>query len=75
MARSGRHSRSASKAREVAGTHERAEATETATLVMTAVRLVISAWELAWTLLRDHASGGGPGRILLRTRPERSGFR
>jgi hypothetical protein len=33
--------------------------------VMTAIRLVISLWELIWTIARDdHWLGGGPGRLL-----------
>jgi hypothetical protein len=41
-----------------------AEVKDRATEVMTAVRLVLTAWDLVWTIVRDHAAGGGPGRIL-----------
>jgi hypothetical protein len=64
VTRSRRHRKGAKGRREVAGTREHGEGKEKATEVMTAVRLAITLWELIWTIVRDHASGGGSGRVL-----------
>jgi hypothetical protein len=64
MARSARH-RSGGGKRVAPGKRKRADGTEKATEVMTAVRLVIALWELIWAVARDdHWLGGGPGQLL-----------
>jgi hypothetical protein len=65
MARSARR-RSGGGKRVAPGTRKHVGgSTEKATEVMTAVRLVISLWELIWAITRgDHWPGGGPGRLL-----------
>jgi hypothetical protein len=45
------------------GKQERANGTEKATEVMTAVRLLITAGELIWVIARDNWPGD-PGRLL-----------
>lgn len=52
------------KAKRGAAHGGRAEGKDRAIEVMAAARLVLTVWELVWTLVRDHASGGGPGQIL-----------
>jgi hypothetical protein len=62
MARSARH-RSGGGKQAARTRRERDGGKEKASEVMTAVRLVITVWELIWTIARDHWAGGGPGRI------------
>jgi hypothetical protein len=44
---------------------ESAKRSERAREISTAARVVIMAWEIVWTLVRDHMSRGtGPGPLL-----------
>jgi hypothetical protein len=61
--RSARHQQGAKK-REVADTRKRDEGKDRASEVMTAMRLALTLWELISAIVREHMSGGGPGRVL-----------
>ena len=44
--------------------HEGTKRSERALEICTAVRVMITVWEIVWTLVRDHVSRTGPGPLL-----------